>query len=98
MTLPGQHPDTSGHHPDVHAGRPRTLSSVDETSDHGTLPTSADTIRTRPDTDPADASGGFRFAYRARVPRHLMGAAFAEALDLIARETRIPLEEQTDDA
>ncbi|MFF3096758.1 hypothetical protein [Streptomyces cyaneofuscatus] len=98
MTTPGQHPDASGQRPDADDGRPRTLSAVDVTPDRAPLPTRADTIRTRPDTDTADASGGFRFAYRARVPRHLMGAAFAEALDLIARETCIPLEEQTDDA
>ncbi|MFZ4266551.1 hypothetical protein [Streptomyces arboris] len=91
MTTPGQRPDVDG-------GRARMLSAVDVTPDRAPLPTRADTIRTRPDTDPTDVSGGVRIAYRARVPRHLMGAAVAEALDLIARETRIPQEEQTDDA
>ncbi|MDX2922725.1 hypothetical protein [Streptomyces sp. NE06-03C] len=97
MTTPGQHPDASGQCPDAGGGHIRITSAVDRTTDRDPLPTRTDAIRTRPDTDPADASGGFRFAYRARVPRHLMGAAFAEALDLIARETRTPLEEQTDD-
>ncbi|WP_158678685.1 hypothetical protein [Streptomyces sulphureus] len=38
--------------------------------------------------DSADTSGqGVRVEYRARVPRHLLGAALAEALAAIARET-----------
>jgi hypothetical protein len=97
MTIPGRTPDASGQRPDADGGHVRTPFIVGETVDCGPLPTSTDTARTRPDTDVPDTSGGVRVEYRARVPRHLMGAAFAEALDLIARETRIPLEEQTDD-
>lgn len=51
------------------------------------LVTRADTARTRPDGVAADASGGVRVEYRARVPRHLAGAAIAEALGAIAAET-----------
>ncbi|MGW5930528.1 hypothetical protein ACWF2L_30500 [Streptomyces anulatus] len=97
MTPGGHAPDVSGQRPDADGGHVRTPLIVGEIIDCGPLPTSTDTARTRPDTDPPDTSGGVRVEYRARVPRHLMGAAFAEALDLIARETRIPVEEQTDD-
>ncbi|WP_284576701.1 hypothetical protein [Streptomyces sp. 2P-4] len=97
MSTPGHTPDTSGQRPDNHGGHVRTPILVGETIDCGPLPTRPDTVRTRPDTDPPDTSGRVRVEYRARVPRHLMAAAFAEALDLIARETRTP-QEDLDDA
>jgi hypothetical protein len=61
--------------------------------------TSTDTVHpdggqdtVRPDTPPADTpghpSGGVRVEYRATVPRHLLGAAVAEALGAIERETK----------
>ncbi|MFF6801073.1 hypothetical protein [Streptomyces sp. NPDC012616] len=51
------------------------------------------------DTDPTGAEGteaqtepehdnGVRIEYRARVPRHMMGAALAEAFAHISRETQ----------
>lgn len=36
------------------------------------------------------APEGVRVEYRARVPRHLVGAAFAEAFAIIQRETQPP--------
>ncbi|MFH8577182.1 hypothetical protein [Streptomyces zaomyceticus] len=50
----------------------------------GVLADTEDTRRTPPDTD---TGRGVRFAYQARVPRRFVGAAFAEALSLLARET-----------
>ncbi|MFD7574094.1 hypothetical protein ACFV6U_26830 [Streptomyces sp. NPDC059810] len=44
-----------------------------------------DDIRRTPSS--ADTGRGVRFAYQARVPRRLVGAAFAEALTLLAQET-----------
>lgn len=90
----GQYPGTN---PDVrtaHGGVVRTPPDTGETGDCGPLPTRADTVRTRQDDDCPESSDGVRIEYRARVPRHMAGAAFAEALDLIARETRIPQEGQ----
>lgn len=46
--------------------------------------TPAVNARTRPDTD---TDVGVRLEYRARVPRHLLGAAVADALGFIAAET-----------
>lgn len=44
---------------------------------------------TAPEWRPGDERGsGVRIEYRARVPRHLMGAAFAEAFAAIHRETQ----------
>ncbi|GGZ23716.1 hypothetical protein GCM10010387_16160 [Streptomyces inusitatus] len=86
MTALGPRPD----------GRPdiRTESGTDpdaapdtaQPSGCNPAPTSPDTVRTCLDTDAADIPDGVRIEYRARVPRHLAGAAFAEALNLIARE------------
>jgi hypothetical protein len=42
--------------------------------------TSADTVRTRPDPSADTDPEGSRFEYRARVPRHLTGAALAEGV------------------
>ncbi|MDX3069169.1 hypothetical protein PV518_44745 [Streptomyces sp. ND04-05B] len=42
----------------------------------------------RPEAQDDHAPGGVRIEYRARVPRGLVGAAFAEALDAIHRETQ----------
>lgn len=36
--------------------------------------------------DKPDAPRRFRFEYRARVPRHLVGAALAEAIGALRRE------------
>lgn len=49
-------------------------------------------VRTRPvgEDSPPDDSGGVRVEYQARVPRRHLGAAIAEALDAIARETQPP--------
>jgi hypothetical protein len=80
VTTPGPCPDTSG-------GVVRTPQDIGETPDCGPLPAVEDTVRTRPDNGSPDSDPGVRFAYRARVPRHLMGAAFAEALTLLAHET-----------
>ncbi|MGW6391148.1 hypothetical protein ACWFR1_11725 [Streptomyces sp. NPDC055103] len=79
MSASGQRPDKSG-------GIVRTPQDIGETQDCGPLPTRADTVRTRPDSDRPDSNPGVRFAYRATVPRHLMGAAFAEAFTLLAAE------------
>ncbi|MGW4731779.1 hypothetical protein ACWEQC_21895 [Streptomyces shenzhenensis] len=43
--------------------------------------------RPRVDEDPPPRKG-VRIEYRATVPRHLLGAAIAEAFDIIERETR----------
>ncbi|MFD3609000.1 hypothetical protein ACFWXA_13165 [Streptomyces atroolivaceus] len=69
----------------------RTPQDIGETQDCGPLPTRADTVRTRPDTACPDTEPGVRFAYRATVPRHLVGAAFAEAFTHLADELH-PLE------
>ncbi|MET9321933.1 hypothetical protein ABZX75_17325 [Streptomyces sp. NPDC003038] len=84
MTGPGQSPDTSEGSPDNRGGTVRTSPVVGETTECGSLPTSADTVRTPPDTNPADSPDGVRVEYRARVPRRLLGAAFAEAFAAIA--------------
>ncbi|PSK52424.1 hypothetical protein B0E38_04750 [Streptomyces sp. 111WW2] len=47
--------------------------------------TSADTARTRPDTPADTGPDGSRFEYRARVPRHLTGAALAEGVAELQR-------------
>ncbi|MBA0053481.1 hypothetical protein E0L36_22155 [Streptomyces sp. AJS327] len=39
-------------------------------------------------TSPIERPDGVRVEYRARVPRHLVGAAFAEALAAIGQATR----------
>ncbi|MEC3995217.1 hypothetical protein VSR01_17410 [Actinacidiphila sp. DG2A-62] len=78
-----QRPDRSG-------GHVRTGLDVGETVDCGPLPTRADTVRTRPDSECPDTPGGVRVEYRARVPRHLMGAAFAEGLAAVAAELHPP--------
>lgn len=39
-------------------------------------------------TDPGERPDGVRVEYRARVPRNLVGAAFAEALAAIEEATR----------
>ncbi|RPK58115.1 hypothetical protein EES44_24595 [Streptomyces sp. ADI96-15] len=72
MSTPGQRPDTSG-------GIARTPLDIGETHDCRPFPTSADTVRTRPDGDGPDSDPGVRFAYRATVPRGLAAAALAEA-------------------
>ncbi|MFF2940240.1 hypothetical protein ACFVSQ_10395 [Streptomyces niveus] len=77
MTPSGQRPDMSG-------GMVRTPQGIGETHDCGTLPTRTDTVRTRPDSDGPDSGPGVPLAYRARVPRHQMGAAFAEAFTYLA--------------
>ncbi|MBC9731223.1 hypothetical protein [Streptomyces sp. TRM68367] len=71
---------------DIRTVSGEVIRSVDHDED-GRPVTSTDTARTRLRTAPADASGGVRIEYRARVPRHLAGAAFAEALGVIAAET-----------
>lgn len=43
--------------------------------------------RPRADEDPPPRKG-VRIAYTASVPRHLLGAAIAEAFDIIGRETQ----------
>ncbi|MCY0957682.1 hypothetical protein [Streptomyces sp. H27-H5] len=62
-----------------------------DTPDTGRTPPDTDTPRT-PDTSRAradtDTGQGVRIEYRARVPRHQLGAAVAEAFAHIARETR----------
>lgn len=57
---------------------------IGETIDCGPLPTRADTTRTRPDTDTTDSCPGVRVEYRARVPRHQLGAAIAEVFGHIS--------------
>ncbi|GAA2948685.1 hypothetical protein ACFPN0_14965 [Kitasatospora cinereorecta] len=69
----------SGQRPDMSGGIVRTPRDIGETHDCGPLPTRADTVRTRPDSDGPDNDPGVRFTYRATVPRRLVGAAFAEA-------------------
>ncbi|NDK24703.1 hypothetical protein FSY75_09480 [Streptomyces sp. TR1341] len=83
MTGPDSRPDM----PLARGGIIRTGLHVGETPDCGPLPTSPDTARTRQDSGPADNPDGVRFAYTARVPRRHLGAAIAEALSLLARET-----------
>ncbi|MFI1954824.1 hypothetical protein ACH437_23750 [Streptomyces xinghaiensis] len=80
-------PDALTRYRPARGGIVRTTRTAGETSDHGPAPTSADTARTGTDTAPADNNPGVRITYTARVPRHLLGAALAEALDHIARET-----------
>ncbi|MER8090714.1 hypothetical protein ABTZ57_37975 [Streptomyces sp. NPDC094048] len=73
--------------PPARGGIVRTPAIVGETVDCGPVPTRTDTARTRPDTDTADTGPGVRVEYRATVPRHLVGAALAEALHAIDRAT-----------
>jgi hypothetical protein len=75
---PDSVPDT-GH---ARGGIVRTCSVGEDNQDDGPLPTSADSVRTGHDDGPADNSG-VRVEYRARVPRHLLGAAIAEAAHAI---------------
>ncbi|MGW6456300.1 hypothetical protein ACWF94_10300 [Streptomyces sp. NPDC055078] len=70
----------------------RTPLNIGETHDCGPLPIRADTVRTRPDTEGPDRDPGVRFAYRATVPRHLMGAAFTEAFGHLADALQSPEE------
>ncbi|MER6425305.1 hypothetical protein [Streptomyces sp. NPDC001137] len=42
----------------------------------------------RPEVDDGPPRKGVRIEYRATVPRHLLGAAIAEAFAIIERETR----------
>ncbi|MGI5461083.1 hypothetical protein ACQEWB_49620 [Streptomyces sp. CA-249302] len=42
----------------------------------------------RPRADDGPPHKGVRIEYRATVPRHLLGAAIAEAFEIIERETR----------
>ncbi|WP_019061755.1 hypothetical protein [Streptomyces prunicolor] len=51
--------------------------------------------RPRADDDPP--RDGVRIEYRATVPRHLLGAAIAEAFDIIHQETQPPAERPTCD-
>ncbi|MFC9604593.1 hypothetical protein ACFTTN_14180 [Streptomyces niveus] len=67
----------------------RTL-RIGETHDCGPLPTRADTVRTRPDSDGPDSDPGVRFEYRATAPRHLVGAAFAEAFTHLGTALHLP--------
>ncbi|MDI9836235.1 hypothetical protein [Streptomyces sp. KAU_LT] len=80
-TRPDARPDTSGGHvrtADVGEQDPTCLMPV----------TSADTVRTHPDTDAPDtADPGVRIEYRARVRRGQVHLAIAEAFDVITRET-----------
>ena len=69
---------------------------VDDTRPHGCAPlTSPDKVRTPPTGRGPDTPGGVRVEYRARVPRHLLGAALAEAADAIHAARTNPPEEST---
>ncbi|MEU6929008.1 hypothetical protein AB0A05_07570 [Streptomyces sp. NPDC046374] len=89
MTEPGPRPDASG-------GIVRTPLDIGETANCGPLPTRPDTVRTRPDSRCPDNDTGVRFAYTARVPRRLMGTAFAEGLALLAEEIAPPEQDRED--
>ncbi|MGW6416330.1 hypothetical protein [Streptomyces sp. NPDC055055] len=74
------------------ADRPGVRADTEDTEDTEDTAPGADTgpgvrltRRDRPDTE--DTRRGVRFAYQARVPRRLVGAAFAEAFTLLAQET-----------
>ncbi|MEU9033816.1 hypothetical protein AB0D45_02710 [Streptomyces sp. NPDC048352] len=84
---PDTGPDTSTDTVPASGGIVRTPVLAGETVDCGPLPTSTDSVRTGEDTDTEDTGHGVRIQYRARVPRHLVGDAVAEALGIIARET-----------
>ncbi|KPI33343.1 hypothetical protein OV450_1431 [Actinobacteria bacterium OV450] len=88
---------TAGHGPDstpdvrpdvrrARGGHPDVIPVVGENQDCGPLPTRADTVRPDTDSRPTDSRTGVRFEYRASVPRHLVGAAFAEAFALLGDE------------
>jgi hypothetical protein len=83
MTAPGQRPDRTG-------GHVRTGLDIGETVDCGPLPTRTDSVRTTPDSERPDTPGGVRVEYRARVPRRLVGAAFAEGLAAVLAELHPP--------
>lgn len=51
-------------------------------------PTETDEQTSTPRPVDQETPRGVRIEYRARVPRHLMGVAFAEALAFIHRETQ----------
>lgn len=89
MTASGQRPDA---HPDTWTawgGVVRTRPGIGETTDCGPLPTRSDTVRTTLNNPRQGDADSVRTALPA-MPSRKAGAAFAEALDLIARETRIP--------
>lgn len=90
--LSGQTPDLSGRCPDGEDDTVRTHADTREATDTGPRPTRADTARTRTNNGPADTGQGVRYAYRARVPRHLTGAAFAEGLALLGAELYVETE------
>ncbi|MFF4292162.1 hypothetical protein ACFY0N_00730 [Streptomyces vinaceus] len=96
MSTPGQDPDGQPDSPPASGGHVRMPPDIGESPHCGPLPTSADTVRTGPDGYPADSGTGVRFAYRASVPRHLVGVAFAEAFGLLGQEL-YPAPEAPDD-
>ncbi|WP_411092251.1 hypothetical protein [Streptomyces sp. 049-1] len=81
-------PDASGDTADAPGGHVRTT-DVREQPATCLLPvTSADTVRTHPDTDTPDSPDpGVRIEYRARVRRDQVPLAIADAFDVITRET-----------
>ncbi|MEU0275946.1 hypothetical protein [Streptomyces sp. NPDC006307] len=84
---PDTSPDTSTDTVPASGGIVRTPVLAGETVDCGPVPTSTASVRTGEDTDTGDTEQGVRIEYRARVPRHLLGDAVAEALGIITRET-----------
>jgi hypothetical protein len=70
-------PDTSGHA----RGGPVRTPAIGDRPPGCILPvTSPDTVRTTPPPGTDTRPDGSRFAYQARVPRHLAGAALTEGL------------------
>jgi hypothetical protein len=80
-TRPDTRPGPSG-------GHVRTADVAEQPPTSHAPVTSADTVRTHPDTDTPDTSDpGVRIEYRARVRRNQVHLAIAEAFDVISRET-----------
>ena len=80
-------PDDRPDSPDRHGGTARTGLVGEDRPDCGAFATSADSVRTGSDNGPADNDGGVRVEYSARVPRHQLGAAVAEAFGAINEAT-----------
>ncbi|MGW3971144.1 hypothetical protein ACWEFD_17830 [Streptomyces ardesiacus] len=73
--------------PDTSGGHVRTADGDDQPDTSLPDVTSADTVRTHPDTDTPDSPDpGVRIEYRARVRRGQVHLAIAEAFDVITRE------------
>jgi hypothetical protein len=86
----GAAPDISADTGHNRGGHTRTPPAGEPAPDRGALPTRADTARTASSGQGPDTADGVRVEYRARVPRHLLGAAIAEAAQALSTARTTP--------